>query len=48
MNFFKHVRKSGNRNFCFRGLSWQQRKQYKRKIDKKIFERPTDAYVSTV
>ena len=48
INFFKSVRKSAKRNSCFHGLSWQQRKQYKRHVDKKCFEGPSDAYVSTV
>ena len=48
MNFFKSLRKSAKRNSCFHGLSWQKRKQYKRNIDKKRYERPSDAYVSTV
>ena len=48
MNFRKIVRKSGKRTCCFHGLSWKQRKQYKSNIDKKFFERPSDAFVSTV
>ena len=36
MNSLKSVKfgKSGKKNSCFHGLSWQQRKQYKRNIDK--------------
>ena len=31
---------SGKRNSCFHGLWWQQRKQYKRNIDKNILRDP--------
>ena len=48
MNFRKSVRKSGKRTSCFHGLSWQQRKQYKGNIDKKIIERSSDAYVCAI
>ena len=48
MNFKKSVRMSEKRNSCFHGLLWQQRKQYKRIKDKNFFDRPSDAYVSTV
>ena len=48
MNFRKSVTKSGKRTSGFDGLSWKQRKQYKSNIDKKFFERPSDAYESTV
>ena len=47
MNFRKSVTKSGKRTYCFHGFSWQQRKRYESNTDKKFFERPSDAYVST-
>ena len=37
MNFRKRVTKSGKRTAYFHGLPWQQRKQYKSNIDKKVF-----------
>ena len=40
MNLEKNARKSGKRSSGFHGLSWQQGKQYKRNIDKNVFERP--------
>ena len=48
ITFLKSARKSRKRNSRFHGFSWQQRKQYKRNIDKNVFERPSDAYVSIV
>ena len=48
MSFSKSVAKSGKQTTCFHGLPGQQRKQYKCNIDKKKFERPSDAYISTV
>ena len=39
-NFLRSVRKSGKRASSFHGLSWQQRKQYKRNIDKNILRDP--------
>ena len=48
VNFRKSVTRSGKQTSCFHGLSWQPRKQYKSDIDEKFFERPSDAYVSTI
>ena len=36
----KSVRKFEKRNSCFHGLSWQQRKQYKRNKDQKFLRDP--------
>ena len=48
MNFRKSVTKFRKVTSSFHGLSWQQRKHYTSNIDKKRFEKPSDAYVSTV
>ena len=40
MNFRKSVTKSEKRTSCFNDLSWQQRKQHKSIIDKKILTDP--------
>ena len=40
IEFLKSVTKSGKRNSCFHGLSWQQHKQYKCNIDKIFLRDP--------
>ena len=44
MNFRKRVTKSGKITSGKKVLPWQQRKQYKGCMNKKLFERPSDAY----